>query len=111
MFHRIMQQCRHVVRRCISTVSYTHLVDHNNGLLLCRNHDYLFDQGYFTFDDRGYVILSHELLKHMETCDAYGIAKNYHIPEEYMTKNRRLFLAYHRAYIFKDKLLGETRCL
>ncbi len=79
-------------------------VDHNNGLLLCRNHDYLFDQGYFTFDDRGYVILSHELLKHMETCDAYGIAKNYRIPKEYMTKNRRLFLAYHRAYIFKDKL-------
>lgn len=40
----------------------------------------------------------------METCDAYGIAKNYRIPKEYMTKNRRLFLAYHRAYIFKDKL-------
>jgi predicted restriction endonuclease len=27
--------------------------DHNNGLLLCRNHDYLFDQGYFSLNEDG----------------------------------------------------------
>lgn len=76
-------------------------IDHNNGLLLCRNHDYLFDQGYLTFDDKGYIILSEQLLAYDNLKESYGIAKNYKLPDEYMTENRRLFLKYHREHIFK----------
>lgn len=76
-------------------------IDHNNGLLLCRNHDYLFDQGYLTFDDKGYIIISEQLLAYDNLKESYGIAKNYKLPDEYMTENRRLFLKYHREHIFK----------
>ena len=76
-------------------------IDHNNGLLLCRNHDYLFDQGYFTFDDNGYVILSDALLNHHHL-EAYVLPKNYRLPKVYMTRERRQFLDYHRKHIFKD---------
>lgn len=76
-------------------------IDHNNGLLLCRNHDYLFDQGYIAFDDKGYIIISEELLSYDNLKESYGIAKNYRLPQEFMTENRRLFFKYHREHIFK----------
>lgn len=76
-------------------------IDHNNGLLLCRNHDYLFDQGYITFDDQGYIILSGELLKIEDWQNKFSLRKNYRLPEEYLTRDRVLFFQYHRKYIFK----------
>lgn len=82
-------------------------IDHNNGLLLCRNHDYLFDQGYFTFDEHGYIILSQELLQKHNLETSYTLHKNYKLPEKYMQKERQLFLAYHRSFIFKDKTFLE----
>ncbi len=36
-------------------------IDIYNGLLLCPNHDLLFDQGFISFDDTGKVICSNEL--------------------------------------------------
>lgn len=77
-------------------------IDHNNGLLLCRNHDYLFDQGYFTFDDSGYIIISNELLAKENMESSFAVFKNYRLPQEFMTKDRRLFFAYHRTHIFKN---------
>ncbi len=38
-------------------------LDVNNGLILCPNHDKLFDNGYITFDDNGKIIISDELDK------------------------------------------------
>ncbi len=38
-------------------------LDVNNGLLLCPNHDKLFDNGYITFDDNGGIIISDDLDK------------------------------------------------
>lgn len=78
-------------------------IDHDNGLLLCRNHDYLFDQGYITFDDKGYILISQELLNRENMETSFAIYKNYRLPTIYLTKNRRLFLKYHRKHIFKDK--------
>lgn len=75
-------------------------IDHNNGLLLCRNHDYLFDQGYISFDDNGYIIICSELLDKGNLA-SYAIRKNYRLPEELLTHERKLFLAYHREVIFK----------
>ena len=77
-------------------------IDHNNGLLLCRNHDYLFDQGYFTFDDNGYIILSQALLQKPNLETSYILHKNFKLSEQYMSKERRLFLSYHRTFIFLD---------
>ena len=77
-------------------------IDHNNGLLLCRNHDYLFDQGYFTFDQNGYIILSEALLTR-GNLDAFVLKLNYRLPDEYLTRERLQFLAYHRTHIFLDK--------
>lgn len=76
-------------------------IDHNNGLLLCRNHDYLFDQGYITFDEHGYIIISVALLNHQNLENSFSIYKNYHLPAKYLTENRKLFLSYHREFIFK----------
>lgn len=72
---------------------------HDNGLLLCRNHDFLFDQGYISFNDDGTIIISKALIEkdpHLEhfnfdTC----------LNSLYMTKNRRKFLEYHRENILK----------
>ena len=36
-------------------------VDENNGLLLCPNHDQLFDKGYISFDDNGKILISSKL--------------------------------------------------
>ena len=77
-------------------------IDHNNGLLLCRNHDYLFDQGYFTFDENGFILLSKQLLEKENLNRSYVIEKNYHLPQTFLTKERKLFLQYHREHIFLD---------
>ena len=36
-------------------------LDVNNGLLLCPNHDALFDKGYISFDDDGMIVISDSL--------------------------------------------------
>ena len=75
-------------------------IDHHNGLLLCRNHDYLFDQGFFTFNDDGYIILSQVLLEKNNLETSYLLHKNYRLPGKYLTTERKLFLSYHRSHIF-----------
>ncbi|WP_416325932.1 HNH endonuclease [[Eubacterium] hominis] len=75
-------------------------IDHNNGLLLCRNHDYLFDQGFITFDDHGYIILSRKLMDIEDWEHKFSLRKNYQLPEKLMTEDRVKFLTYHRKHIF-----------
>lgn len=75
-------------------------IDHNNGLLLCRNHDYLFDQGYISFDDEGRLLISQELRKRGEL-SSYVLQEDFYLPYELLSEERRLFLAYHRSHIFK----------
>lgn len=77
-------------------------IDHNNGLLLCKNHDYLFDQGFFSFLDDGSVFMCDELLNH-EPFDAFHIPKDFKLPKRYLSKERKAFLAYHRQNIYKHK--------
>ena len=78
-------------------------IDHNNGLLLCRNHDYLFDQGYISFDEKGCILLSEALLHKEHIEKRFSITKSYHLPIEYLTRDRLLFLKYHREHIFKQQ--------
>lgn len=76
-------------------------IDHNNGLLLCRNHDYLFDQGYITFDDAGMLQLSRELALHPDVRTIFQLPKHFCLDASLLSEERRLFLAYHRRHIFR----------
>lgn len=75
-------------------------IDHNNGLLLCRNHDYLFDQGYISFDDDGKILISKDLQK-KGSLAVYQISEIFHLDPKFMSKERKLFLAVHRSHIFR----------
>ena len=73
-------------------------LDVDNGFLLCPNHDALFDKGYVTFDDYGYVIVSEMLSSMDKQCmnleDANLLC---------LTDGNRKYLKYHRENIFKKK--------
>ena len=70
--------------------------DSNNGLLLSRNMDILFDQGDITFKKSGNIVcssrLNDDLVKHL---------KNYTLPRVFLSECRLKYLKYHRKNIFK----------
>ena len=68
----------------------------DNGLLLCPNHDKLFDGGFITFDSNGKIQISKELLEHDRIF--MNVNENMHIDlDEAMEKNMK----FHRENIFK----------
>ncbi len=75
-------------------------IDHHNGILLCRNHDYLFDQGYISFSDQGALIMNRDFSGN-DSLTPYHLPPNFVLPRQYLTNSRRLFLDYHRQHIFK----------
>lgn len=71
--------------------------DSDNGIVLCANHDRLFDRGLITFNDSGEIIISREISKSdLEKLNIY--AQN---PVK-LTKGNREYLRYHREFIFRD---------
>ena len=70
--------------------------DANNGLLLSRNMDILFDQGYISFYDDGRLILSQLLKKELQEHLLTFILNSVFLHEE-----RLKYLRYHRENIFK----------
>lgn len=69
--------------------------DPNNGLLLSRNMDALFDQGHVSFDNEGKILLStqlsEEVKEHLrEEC----------VKEDFVSDERREYLQYHREKVF-----------
>lgn len=79
-------------------------MDSNNGLLLCRNHDYLFDQGFISFDDNGQLLISKEITHP----DIYQLNQHFMLDPSYLTTTRKMFLEYHRQNLFKDNIRKET---
>lgn len=78
-------------------------VDYHNGLLLCRNHDFMFDQGYISFNDKGELLISKALQERLKNDkEAYQLQKAQRLPAYLLNTERRLFLAYHRKNIFLD---------
>ena len=66
-----------------------------NGLLLCPNHDRLFDGGYISFDDDGRILISEKL---DETDRVFmNIRDNMRIPVD---GDMKPFLRYHRSKVF-----------
>lgn len=72
--------------------------DINNTLLLCRDHDTLFDHGYISFSDAGEIILSEKLSE--EQTIRYGLDKYKRIE---LKKEQLPYMKYHRKYVFKDR--------
>lgn len=70
--------------------------DPNNGLLLSRNMDILFDQGYISFNDDGTIIYSPKLTK-----DVTKHLNNYKLDNIFINENRIQYFDYHRNNVFK----------
>ena len=70
--------------------------DPNNGLLLSRNFDILFDQGYITFDNFGRIVCSKVLNQ-----DVINYISNYQLDCIFINKQRLMYLDYHRQEVFK----------
>ena len=66
-------------------------LDIDNGLLMCPNHDRLFDQGWLTFDENGYVIIADGLSEGDRI--ALNINDNMKIT---LTEKNKKYLLYHR---------------
>ncbi|MGL5541716.1 MAG: HNH endonuclease, partial [Erysipelotrichaceae bacterium] len=62
-------------------------IDNNNGLLLCRNHDYLFDQGYITFDEQGVLILSEPLKRISNYERKFVLQPNFVLPADLLRRS------------------------
>lgn len=71
-------------------------LDDDNGLLLCPNHDALFDAGFISFEDDGSILIS----KHLSQIDALfmNVDKKLKIKP---TEGNKKYLKYHRENIFK----------
>jgi len=111
---KILQEKKHCCEICdVSNSKFLHIshikpwrfsnaeerLDTNNILLLCPNHDKLFDSGYISFDDKGEIIVSERLSQ--ENIKALNITEK-KLGE--MSEKKRRYLRYHRENIFlKDK--------
>ncbi len=71
-------------------------LDIDNGLLLCPNHDALFDNGYISFGDDGKILISSSLSSN--DLIALNINSNMRIQ---ITEGNRKYLSYHRKIKFK----------
>jgi predicted restriction endonuclease len=65
--------------------------DANNGLLLSRTIDSLFDLKYISFTDEGKMIFSNRI-----SSDVKEFWENYILEEKVLNKDRKNYLAYHR---------------
>ena len=71
--------------------------DVNNGLLLSRTIDSLFDLLYISFDDNGKMLFSKRL-----STDVKAFWKNYQLDKSLLNEKRKTYLAYHRK-LMKQK--------
>ncbi|MFB5284105.1 HNH endonuclease [Peribacillus sp. Hz7] len=72
-------------------------LDVNNGLLLCPNHDSVFDKGYISFDDDGLILISDSL------DEATKVFLNINeIMNIRMNESQRQYMKWHRENLFKN---------
>lgn len=78
--------------------------DLNNGLLLNKAFDSLFDLGYMTFSDEGTIIPSEKLDKDLkDSLSGFRLHKNF------MTPERSEFMAYHRENVFEKRFAASPK--
>ncbi len=71
-------------------------LDSNNGLLLCPNHDALFDKGYISFDKSGIIVISNSL--NQQTKIFLNINDKTRIQ---LNEIQQQYMKWHRENIFK----------
>jgi len=77
-------------------------LDADNGLLLRADVDALFDSGHITFGDDGELLLAAAVPKSsVQALAAIGVHEQRRLSESALTPGRRIFLAYHRATVFR----------
>lgn len=69
----------------------------NNGLLLCPNHDRLFDSGFISFDESGKILISEELSDQDRTF--MNVNENSRLK---MNDQMKEFMSFHRNYVFRQ---------
>ena len=72
--------------------------DPNNGILLSRNIDSLFDLGYITFRDNGEIIFANHLKQ-----DVKEFISNYSLDNRFINAKRLEYLEYHRNEVFEKR--------
>jgi putative restriction endonuclease len=79
-----------------SVSTHKERLDINNGLLLCPTHDALFDKGYISFDEKGYILIS-KLLNY-DSMNSVQLKKDFKITNFQLHEK---YLDWHRINIFK----------
>ena len=74
--------------------------DPNNGILLSRNIDSLFDLGYITFCDLGKIIFANQLKQEVKN---YILNSNYSLDNRFINSKRIEYLEYHRNEVFEKR--------
>ncbi len=72
--------------------------DANNGILLSKNMDALFDLGYISFDDSGKILFAEKI-----SDDVKAFVSNYELDAIFLNSTRIQYLAYHRKEVFNQK--------
>lgn len=72
--------------------------DSQNGLLLGKDLDFLFDQGYISIDNSGQIILCSDI---REKIVKYHKLRGLYLDNRLLTNERKNYLNYHRNFIFK----------
>ncbi|MGG0847894.1 HNH endonuclease [Peribacillus simplex] len=80
-----------------SQSNHNERLDVNNGLLLCPNHDALFDKGYISFDEDGVILISDSLDKHSKVF--LNINETMKIN---MNESQRGYMKWHRDNQYKN---------
>lgn len=90
---------------------YSHCVDDekaqfdlNNGLLLNKAFDSLFDLGYISFEDSGIIIPSQTLDEEMKNYLA-----NFSLDKDFLNPKRLAYMDYHRNNVFEKRYSINTR--
>ena len=77
-------------------------LDGNNGLLLAPHVDRLFDRGWISFTDEGELLVADADVE--SVLMQWSLASNTNVGA--FNGNQRVFLAYHRAYVYKGEHPG-----
>lgn len=78
--------------------------DVNNGLLLNKAFDSLFDLGYITFGDDGAIIASEAL-----DADLQSYLSGYRLDEGFLNPGRLAYMEYHRRNVFGKRFAANRR--
>lgn len=81
-------------------------LDVNNGLLLCPNHDSLFDKGFISFNQDGTILISNSL--GMDTKVFLNINENMKVE---MNERKQKYMSWHRKSVYKNYLREKEHLL